>query len=87
MIRRADNTYEEQDIIHMFGGLTKKRSFRKNDHALALAMPGRFFTSRLVHFYPICFTTIQIAQGICMPGTIRALVNGKLQVEFCDGQM
>jgi len=40
VIRRADNTCEEQEIIHMFGELTKKRSFRENDHALALAMPG-----------------------------------------------
>ncbi len=43
LIQRQDQSLEDQDIIHIFGELTKRRSFRKGDHALALAIPSKSF--------------------------------------------
>lgn len=97
-IKRADGTHDEQDIGHMFGELTKKRSFRKGDHALALAMPSKFnctlcscslirLATSVVYFTCFSLFIFVLEQGICMPAIIKDRVNDNFLVEFCDGQM
>ena len=41
LVRWKDNSTQVEDIIHMFGKLTKKRELRLGDHVLALAIPSR----------------------------------------------
>ena len=40
LIEWADGTTQVQEVMHMFGKLTKKRGLRLGDHVLALAVPG-----------------------------------------------
>lgn len=41
LVEWADGSTQQQEVVHMFGKLTKKRGLRQGDHILALAMPSR----------------------------------------------
>lgn len=41
LIRWKDGSKQVQDVMHMFGKLTKKRGLRQGDHVLALAAPSK----------------------------------------------
>ena len=40
LIKWADGSCQTQDIMHMFGELTRRRSLRQGHHVLAIAIPG-----------------------------------------------
>ena len=41
-LKWADDSYQKQNLLHMFGSLTSRRVLHAGDHVLALAMPGEF---------------------------------------------
>lgn len=41
LIKWKDESTQVQEVMHMFGKLTKKRGLRHGDHVLALAVPSK----------------------------------------------
>lgn len=37
----ADDSFQEQEVLHMYGPLTRKRPLRIGDHVIALADPSK----------------------------------------------
>ena len=86
LIKWADGDTQEQEVIHMYGRLTKQRPLRTGDKVLALAQ-----TRKCVHQTPTYTAGTGIiysctGSGAFMPGEIQGVLSGQLVVEFCDGK-
>ena len=41
IVQWADDSFQEQEVLHMYGPLTRKRPLRIGDHVIALADPSK----------------------------------------------